>query len=162
MDDDKLKEEMALVYLDRGNKMYRKQELGEALRLYKQSIATHPTADAYTAVAHVYNIMGQQDEAIKMCHRAIALDPDSGAPYNELGVYLMELEKWQEAIPWLEKAIQSRRYSEPQQPHVNLGRAYAKLGDWQSAMAYYDQAHSIAPLYLPATWEKYALLGRLN
>jgi len=162
MDENKLKQALALVYLDRGNKSYKKQELGEALRLYKRSIDIHPTAQAYTALARIYSILGQPDEAIIMCHRAIEIDPDSGAPYNELGVNLIELEKWHEAIPWLEKAIQSRHYDKPQQSHVNLGRAYAKLGDWQSAMAYYDQAHSIAPLYLPATWKKYELLGKLN
>lgn len=162
MSENKLTKAMALVYLDRGNKMYKKQELGEALRLYKQSITTYPTAEAYTAIAHIYNIMGQREEAVKMCHRAIATDPDLGMPYNELGVYLMEVGKWAEAIPWLEKAVQARRSDDPEQPHVNLGRAYAKLGDWQSALAYYDRAHAIDPLYMPATWEKYGLLGKLN
>ena len=162
MDEDKLNEEMALVYLDRGDKMYKKREMGEALRLYKQSIDTHPTAAAYTALGRVYGSMGRRDDAVAMCRQAIKTNPDMGAAYNDIGVYLMEVEKWREAIPWLEKAIQSANYDTPEHTHVNLGRSYANLGDWQSAIAYYNQAHAIAPLYLPASWRKYKLLGRLN
>ena len=153
---------MALVYLDRGDKMYRKLEMDEALRLYKQSIATHPMAEAYTALGRVYSSMGQREEAVAMCHEAIKTNPDLGAAYNDIGVYLMEVQKWQEAIPWLEKAIQAAIYDTPEHTHVNLGRSYANLGDWQSAIAYYNQAHAIAPLYLPASWQKYQLLCRLN
>ena len=67
-----------------------KGELEEAVNLYKQSIATHPTAEAYTFLGWTYSFMGRLDDAIEECHKAIAQDPDFGNPYNDIGAYLIE------------------------------------------------------------------------
>lgn len=54
--------------------------------------------------------MGQRrlDEALAECKRAIACDPDFGSPYNDIGGYLMEMGRDDEAIPWLEQAKRDR------------------------------------------------------
>lgn len=39
------------------------------------------------------------EEAIAECHKAIALDLDFGNPYNDIGVYLIEREDLDGAIP---------------------------------------------------------------
>ena len=79
-------------------------ELDDSIRLYKQSIALCPTADAYTYLGWAYSFQGRVDEAIAQCEIAIQIDPEFGNPYNDIGVYLMQQEKLDEAIPWLEKA----------------------------------------------------------
>ena len=33
------------------------------------------------------------------CKRAIEIDPDFGNPYNDIGVYLIDLNRFEEAIP---------------------------------------------------------------
>jgi tetratricopeptide (TPR) repeat protein len=67
-----------------------KGQLDEAVSLYKESLATHPTAEAYTFLGWTYSFMGRLDEAIEECHNAIACDPDFGNPYNDIGAYLIE------------------------------------------------------------------------
>ena len=52
-----------------------KGELEEAVNLYKQSIAAHPTAEAYTFLGWTYSFMGRLDDAIEECHKAIEQDP---------------------------------------------------------------------------------------
>jgi len=37
------------------------------------------------------------------------IDPEFGTPYNDIGGYLMERERLDEALPWLQKAKQVRR-----------------------------------------------------
>lgn len=162
MTDDQIEQQKAMVLFDRAFRHQMQGELQDAAYLYQQSIATHPTAEAYTFLGWTYNMMGQLEEAIDMCHQAIAVDPAYGNPYNDIGVYLIEQEQWQEAIPWFEKAITAPRYEARQFPYMNLGRVYEHLGRYRTALQYYDNALKLDPLYLPATWSKTALLGKMN
>ena len=109
-------------------------ELDEAIGLYKQSIALWPTADAHTYLGWAYSFQGRIDEAIAQCEIAIRLDPQFGNPYNDIGVYLMQQEKFDEAIPWLEKAKQAKRYEPRHFPYINLGRVYVSKGMLQKAI----------------------------
>lgn len=137
-------------------------ELGDAIALYKASIELHPTAEAYTFLGWAYSAMDRFEEAIELCHKAIEVDPAFGNPYNDIGAYLIELEQYEEAISWLEKAAAAPRYDAPYFPHFNLGRVYEALGDYEQALACYDKALALNPLYLTARWAKQALLGQLN
>ena len=92
---------------------YEKQmsgDLEEAIDLYRESIETFPTAEAHTFLGWTYSFQGRIEEAIEECKHAIEIDPDFGNPYNDIGVYLIELGKHDEAVPWLEKAIEAKRY----------------------------------------------------
>jgi len=55
----------------------------------------------------------------------IEVDPEFGNPYNDIGAYLIEQGKHDEAIPWLERALRAARYESYHFPWFNLGRAYA-------------------------------------
>ena len=51
------------------------------------------------------------------------IDPEFGTPYNDIGVHLMERERLDEALPWLQKAKQVRRLrARGQFAFMNLGR----------------------------------------
>ncbi len=162
MEDQELMREQAQILTDRAYRHQIHGELGDAIALYRRSIAMYPTAEAHTYLGWAYNMMDRNFEAIAECEKAIALDPDLGNPYNDIGAYLIEMGRPEEAIPWLEQATAAPRYSTPQFAYLNLGRAYEQLGEVYKALAAYDRALAIAPLYLPAFWAKHALLGRLN
>ena len=55
-----------------------------------------------------YSYQGRLDDAIPECQKAIEVDPEFGNPYNDIGAYLIEQQKHDEAIPWLERALQAR------------------------------------------------------
>jgi Tfp pilus assembly protein PilF len=162
MGDEEVIRAQAQVLWERAYRHQMKGELADAIVLYKRSIAVLATAEAYTFLAWTYSMIDLYDEAIDLCKQAIALDPDFGNPYNDIGAYLIELERWQEAIPWLEQAINAPRYATPEFALLNLGRVYDHLGDIRQALACYRRAQAVAPLYLPAIWAHYALLGKLN
>jgi len=124
-----------------------KGEFEEALKLYSESIDLYPTAEAYTFRGWTFSFMGMLDEAIEDCHRAIAVDPDFGNPYNDIGAYLIEKGQLDEAIFWLEKATEAKRYECPAFPHLNLGRVYEKKLDWEKAIECYQRALKINPQY---------------
>lgn len=146
-------------------KAYRHQvrgEIGDAVELYKRSIALHPTAEAYTFLGWTYSMIDRVDEAIEMCHKAIEVDPTFGNPYNDIGAYLIEQGNYEEAIPWLQKATEATRYKTPQFSYMNLGRAHEYSGRYRTALQHYNKSLALDPLYLPAQWSKTALLGKMN
>ncbi|TLY30401.1 MAG: tetratricopeptide repeat protein [Nitrospirae bacterium] len=124
-----------------------KGEFEEAVKLYTESIELYPTAEAYTFRGWTHSFMGMLDEAIEDCHRAIAVDPDFGNPYNDIGAYLIEKGQLDDAIEWLEKATRAKRYESPAFPHLNLGRVYEKKREWDKALECYQQALRINPKY---------------
>jgi Tfp pilus assembly protein PilF len=123
----------------------RADELDEAIRLYKESIALCPTADAHTYLGWAYSFQGRIDEAIAQCEIAIGLDPEFGNPYNDIGVYLMQQQKFDEAIPWLEKAKTAKRYQPRHFPFMNLGRVYVVKGMINKALEEFRRAVELDP-----------------
>ena len=109
-------------------------DLEEAVRLYRESIAISPTAEAHTFLGWTYSLRGRLDEAIDECHKAIAVDPEFGNPYNDIGVYLMQKGDLDGAIPWLEKAKRAARYDPRQFPYMNLSRIHLRRGQWTLAL----------------------------
>jgi len=120
-------------------------EIEDSIRLYRESIALHPTADAHTYLGWAYSFQGRIDEAIAQCEIAIQLDPQFGNPYNDIGVYLMQQQKFDEAIPWLERAKQARRYEPRHFPYINLGRVYMIKGMLQKAIQEFREAVRLNP-----------------
>jgi tetratricopeptide (TPR) repeat protein len=157
-----IQRQQAMVLFERAYRHQMQGELSAAILLYKRSLETFPTSEAHTFLGWTYSMMSRYEEAIEECKKAIAVDPTFGNPYNDIGAYLIELEQWEEALPWLEKATVAARYEVPQFAHMNMGRVYEHFGEVDTALAQYDQALQIDPLYRTAFWAKYALLGRLN
>jgi len=121
------------------------QDFDQAIRLYKESIALYPTADAHTYLGWAYSFKGRLNEAIAQCEIAIRLDPDFGNPYNDIGVYLMQQQKLDDAIPWLERAKNAKRYEPRHFPYINLGRVYLTKGMIQKAIEEFTGSLSINP-----------------
>jgi Tfp pilus assembly protein PilF len=122
-------------------------ELDRAGELYLASIEISPTAEAHTFLGWTYHFQGKVEEAITQCKRAIEVDPDFGNPYNDIGAYLISLGRHDEAIWWLEQAIQAPRYDPRHFPHFNLGRVYYAKGMYSRARQCFEDALRIEPRY---------------
>src|SRR5258708_36599854 len=118
-----------------------------AVELYRPSLCLHPTAEAHTFLGWTFHFQGKIEEAIAECKRAIEVDPEFGNPYNDIGAYLIGLDRFDEAIPWLEQAIAAKRYDPRHFPHFNLGRAYLAKGLINRARERCLKARAIAPRY---------------
>src|SRR5262249_32841595 len=130
---------------------YEAQMLGrldEAINLYSRSIEIWPTAEAYTFRGWAKSFQGRIDQAIEDCQKAIEVDPDYGNPYNDIGAYLIEKGDPGAAIPWLRRALNSKRYECYFYPHFNLGRIYEKQGDLIRAMNCYKAAYDVNKNYV--------------
>ncbi len=137
-------------------------DLDRAIEYYKRSIGVHPTAEAHTFLGWTYSFQGRLEEAIAECLRAIEIDPEFGNPYNDIGVYLMQQGRLEEAIPWLEKAKQAARYEPRQFPFMNLARIYLRQGRWWDALRELEEAIRVAPRDVQARQALHSLRARLN
>ncbi len=135
----------ALEVWERAYARQTRGDLDEAIRLYQESLAIYPTAEAHTFLGWTYSFQGRIDEAIEECHKAIAVDHEYGNPYNDIGVYLMQKGDMDGAIPWLEKAKQAPRYEPRQFPYMNLGRIYLRRGQWMEAKREFEEGVRVAP-----------------
>jgi tetratricopeptide (TPR) repeat protein len=156
------KRERALDLFQRAYEHQMRGDLQTAISLYKASIDTFPTAEAYTFLGWTYSFQGRYEEAILECQKAILADPDLGNPYNDIGVYLTERGRYDEAIPYLLRAMGARRYEAIHYPHFNLGRAFEKKGRWPEAVQEYEEALRIDPEFLPAERALARLRALLN
>lgn len=136
--------------------------LEEAASLFRQSIGIRPTAEARTFLGWTYSSMGRYAEAIAECREAIALDPDFGNPYNDIGAYLIELGRPDEAVPWLRRATKAARYEPRHFPHLNLSRVYAARHDYLRAIRELDRALRRDPGCASARRAREELASRLN
>ena len=154
--------EQAEFYFKEGYRLQMNGDLEGAIAAYKRSIELYPTAEAHTFLGWAYSFQGRIDEAIKECETAIQIDPDFGNPYNDIGVYLIQKGEYDEAIPWLQKAMGAKRYEPRHYPHMNMGRVLVRKGKYQEALRQLKKALAIEPNYAAARIEMHKLLGMLN
>jgi Tfp pilus assembly protein PilF len=133
-----------------------------AINEYKPSIELHPTARAHTYLGWAYSLIGKYEEAIEQCLIAIDIDPDFGNPYNDIGSYLINLGRHEEAIDWLEKAMDAPVYEPRHFPFYNMGIVFERRGDWETALNYYNNALELAADYEPARKALFKMVSLLN
>jgi len=152
----------AKSYFNSAYQMQKQGKLKESIYLYKCSLEILPTAEAYTYLGWAYSWNGEYEKAIEECKKAISLDPDYGNAYNDIGAYLISLNRTEEAIPWLKRALKAKRYENYAYPYLNLGRIYEQKGHWSYALRYYRLSMEERPDYQPAKTAYDKLHGRFN
>src|SRR6266516_412981 len=125
-------------------------ELERAADAYERSIRLVPSAEAHTFHGWTLSFMGRYDDAIEACKSAIEVDAAFGNPYNDIGAYLIEIGRLDDAIPWLERATAAPRYCCYFYAHTNLARIYLHKGMRQKARKCLLEALRVNPEYEPA------------
>jgi tetratricopeptide (TPR) repeat protein len=135
----------AAEYFYQGLRHQRSGDLASAIQSFKLSHRLYPLAEVLTTLGSVFAMLNLFAEAIAVCQEAIALDSKYGTPYNDVGAYLMELERYHEAIPWLQQAIDAPRCPNRNQAYHNIGRLYERIGEWNRALEAYEAAVNASP-----------------
>ena len=152
----------AAEYWQRAFQAQMSGDLTAAIELYRRSIAACPTAEAHTFLGWTYSFQGRLEDAIEECHKAIAVDPTFGNPYNDIGAYLIEMGRLDDAIPWLERATRATRYASPEFPHFNLGRVYLAKEMYSRALQEFLAVVDLRPGHRQAQHAVAAIRRKLN
>ncbi|MDX1608980.1 MAG: tetratricopeptide repeat protein [Halofilum sp. (in: g-proteobacteria)] len=126
------------------------QQYEAAIERFRASIALHPSARAHTWLAWSLSHLGDYERAVEHCRRAIALDPGYPNAYNDLGSYLVTLDRAREAEPWLRRALEFDDYCCPHYAWYHLGRAQLLQGRPEQAMGSVERSLQHRPNYRPA------------
>lgn len=138
--------ESATDYNNRGLMYFSSGQLVKALQDYNQSIKLNPKLDqAYNNRGNCYAAQGNWAEALRDYETALDLNPtnlktwiNQGIIFRDMGLYDLALEDFDLALVIGQK-FQGRIYAE-------RGYTYHLRGDWNCAIADYNQALSILPL----------------
>ncbi|HMS64715.1 MAG TPA: tetratricopeptide repeat protein [Ignavibacteria bacterium] len=154
--------EKSKEYLNKAYQFQMKGQFEEAILNYKLSLDHYPSAEAHTFLGWTYSFLGDLDKAIEECKKAISVDPEYGNPYNDIGSYLIQQGKHDEALTWLDLAINARNYDNHHFAHLNIGRVLEFKGLWFEALDEYKTALGLSPDYLLAKQCINKIQGLLN
>jgi len=129
-----------------------------AIALYRDALALRASARIHTYLAWSLSELERYAEAVDHCRRAIDLDAGYPNAYNDLGSYLIDLGRPQEAIPWLRKVLEMSDYCCPHFAYYHLGRAQLLRGQVDEASEALRTALQLRPGFPPA----YELLRRIR
>lgn len=138
-----IRPDSAIDYNNRGLMHFRNNQLVEAFDDLTRALTLDPKLDsAYNNRANCHAAQGNLDEAISDYDNALDLNPgnvrawiNQGVTFREMGMHELAIENFDIALV-LGRSLQERIYGE-------RGRAYHLRGDWNCAVADYQQATAL-------------------
>jgi Tfp pilus assembly protein PilF len=158
------KRQLALSHQELGNQMLREGDFIGAMRELLEAAEIDPD-NAQTQLSLAYRNRGLNPEAEKSLHRALSLDRNDAEIHQTLGALLVQMHRYDEAIPELTFAIKDLRYATPHLAYTNLGNAYLGKNQPPQAIESFRHALETAPNFVFAhrgIGDANYLLGRFD
>ncbi len=92
-----------------------------------------------------YLAKGDPKASVSHFKKAVKSKPDYAPARNNLGSAHVALEQWEEAIECFKEVKDDLLYATPYYPLSNLGYVYFRLGDYDAAKLYYQEALDLRP-----------------
>jgi arylsulfatase A-like enzyme/Tfp pilus assembly protein PilF len=129
--------------------LYQRGRAAEAVPIYRQMIASHPTMEvAYSHLAMLQWELGSPDAAVATLRAALAAGVKSVVILTKLGTYLAESGHGSDAVPILQEAVSG---DAPDLDALNaLGIALARAGRTEEAAVQFRRILQISPAHAMA------------
>ena len=125
------------VWNNLGNVLMRLDEIEQAGKAFRRSLALADTAEAHTNLARVQREAREFARSEASCRRALALDAGFGAAWHILSLALLSQQRAEEAF---EAAVQAERLMPGEsRRRESYGRALAAAGEIERARAFYRE-----------------------
>lgn len=119
------------MHIKLGNLYYAQEQYQEAENAYQEAVRVNPIANNYYALGQVYLATERYTEAENQFNEVLRLTPDSPNGNFGIGQALSMQERYEDAIRQFEEAID--KDDELYDAHVEMGYAYADMGDMEKA-----------------------------
>ncbi|REL25829.1 type IV pilus biogenesis/stability protein PilW [Thalassotalea euphylliae] len=130
---------LGLGYLKMGNTTQAKLNLEKAKRFSPNLV------QVYTAFAHYYETVGEDELTISSYEKALSLKPDDADTLNNYGVFLCRKDRLVEAEQQFLKAIAVPTYLLVSKSYENLALCQLKALDFEKAQVYLNKAVDHSP-----------------
>ena len=132
----------------RGHLRIEQQHYADAVSDFEQSLRLAPkTISAQTGIGLAYELLSRLEKAIPAYKTAISWQTpgpaEDPAPLHALGRVLLKQNKPEEALPYLQQAVE--RDPKVPQAREELAKAYASLGQLEAAQEELEEAIILAP-----------------
>jgi tetratricopeptide (TPR) repeat protein len=145
-------------YNNRGLVYFQMSELDKAISDYNHAIKLNPSLDSvYNNRANYYACRGQLLSAILDYDIAIDLNPGNVRAWINQGITFRELQMFERAVECFDMALNFRQLEG--NIYAERGRTYHLWGDWNVAIADYNQAIDCLPISADALQ---SVAGRLR
>lgn len=132
--------------LEKAIAFHQSGRLDDALYLYTQYLQVHSRDDVgWKLLSAVYHHKNNVEKALLAIRRAISINPLNPDCYAICGVYLMTVERWQEAIDAFQAVL--RLKPRDAETFAKLGVVYRNCGQPDQAERCYRRALDIEPTY---------------
>ncbi len=149
----------AVAHYDLGVSELRQGQPRDALRSLTKAVEADPEmARAHNALGLVYHALGRDEEGLVHYEEAVDLDPEFSEAFNNMGILLADLGRYDEAIEAFETALNDVLYRYPTHAEANMGWAYYKRGDVESAVRHLRNAVATNPKFCRG-YEWLAVIG---
>ncbi len=116
----------------------------EAVKEFERALDSEPTNDdAYTGLAHAYELLGNPAQAERTYRRAIDLRPQYWGGYNSLGTYYFRQMQYPRAAEMFGKVV--ALVPDSFHGYDNLGAAYLGQGQYPEAIDTFKHSISLRP-----------------
>lgn len=126
--------QMALGYVDKGNRDSARHHLTKAFEIDKNSAA------ATNALAMLYQLEGELPLAEEQFKLALKRDKNLTVAHNNYGIFLYNQKRYQEAYTQFELAAADLAFTNRSQALTNVGRAALNLNNTVRAQAAFEHA----------------------
>ncbi|MEM7705684.1 MAG: type IV pilus biogenesis/stability protein PilW [Pseudomonadota bacterium] len=126
--------QLAVGYLEKGDTELALEKIARALVQDPQS------AGAHTVAGVIYERINRFDDAEKHYRQAVKLAPENGDVLNNYGQFLCKVERYQDSIPYFERAVEQPFYQNPEVALTNAGTCLEQSGKLGDAEDRYRQA----------------------
>jgi tetratricopeptide (TPR) repeat protein len=124
--------------------LFGERDYAGAEQAFRRALTINPYyAEAHNNLGAIYEQQGRPDEAAGEFREAIANHPDYPLARFHLGRILVNQQKYDEAIQQFLRALQPETEQTPVYIY-SIGATYARAGDRQHALQYFQKAHDAA------------------
>ena len=133
-----------LYRMNLGTILFEAGRPSDAVSILRGAVECDPNLwEAHYALGNALVASGDDHAALKSFFRSVTLNPGHAETFNNIGLILREQDKLEEAVVYLEKAVQIPTPFPP--AFSNLCAAYVELGRLEEALAAGHEAISLAP-----------------
>jgi type IV pilus assembly protein PilF len=133
--------QLGLSYLQQGNVELARDKLERALSQNPKDPAVH------TAVASLYDRLGDDTKAEEHFRKALHLSPQDPTVQNYFGVFLCKKGRYRDGEKMLRSAANSPLYQTPEVALSNAGVCLRNAGQLDTAEAYFRRAVELRPQF---------------
>ena len=145
----------AKIHYDMGSVYFRDGKTVPALKELMQAVEKDPgNADYRNLLGLTYyskNLIAKAEEEYLT---AIKLDPKLSGAHINLGVIYLHQSRWDEAIKKFDSGLSNVLYATPEIAYTNMGWAYYKKGDYETALRAFNRAIESNPRYVSAYYNQ--------